>query len=630
MENEIKANLLKRIDALRTHQHSDGSWRFMFEGSVMTDAFMIMTLRALDIENEALIKQLVERILYMQTADGVWKLYEDEKAGNLSATVQAYTALLFSGHVKRDDRLLRKAERFILHHGGLEKTHFMTKWMLAVHGLYPWPRFFYVPLSLLLLPTYTPLNFYELSTYARIHFAPMMIAANKKMSIKSKSTPDIRHLFSSPNRDLHDTWYDEYRSVSSFLTNELKKLATFPSYIQGLGYREAERYILERIEKDGTLNSYASATFFMIYALLALNYQKNSPVIQSAISGLESLVTKTNEFYHLENSTSTVWDTALLSYALQEAGVSSDDEMIQKSLRYLLKKQHTKRGDWHIHNPGVSPGGWGFSHINTINPDLDDTSAALRALSRKAAIDESVRAAWQRGTTWLLSMQNQSGGFAAFEKNTDNPLFTYIPLENAQDAATDPPTPDLTGRVLEYVGKYAGMKQHHPSIQAAVKWLLSQQHRNGSWYGRWGVCYIYGTWAAVTGLRAVGVERSHPQLAKAVQWLKQIQHEDGGWGESCESAAVKTYKPLTFSTPSQTAWALDALISVCRKEDEVITRGMKFLLKAHDLPKRQLHYPTGIGLPGQYYIYYHSYNDIFPMLTFAHYLHKKKTESNRT
>ncbi|WP_204166748.1 squalene--hopene cyclase [Bacillus sp. CGMCC 1.16541] len=622
MNHKIQAEINKRVETLRAHQHQDGSWRYMFEGSVMTDAFMIMTLRTLEVKNEQLIQRLVNRLLHLQTSDGVWKLHEDEKRGNLSTTVQAYTALLFSGHFKREDRLLRKAERFILHHGGLEKTHFMTKWMLAVHGLYPWPRCFYVPLSLLLLPTYSPLNFYELSAYARIHFAPMMIAANKKLNVQSTWTPDIRYLIRSTNRDLHDTWYDEYRSVSSFFTTELKRLASLPSYIQRLGYQAAERYMLDRIEKDGTLNSYASATFFMIYALLALKYKKDSPLIQSALFGLTNLVTNANGFDHLENSTSTVWDTALLSYALQEAGVSSTDKMIERSLHYLLSKQHTKQGDWVIHNPGALPGGWGFSHINTINPDLDDTSAALRALSRKAIRDETVRMAWQRGTSWLLSMQNKDGGFAAFEKNTNHPLFTYIPLENAEDAATDPSTPDLTGRVLEYLGTYAGMNQHHPSIQSAMNWLLSQQHRDGSWYGRWGVCYIYGTWAAVTGLRAVGVERSHSQIAKAIQWLKSIQHEDGGWGESCESAVLKTYKPLSFSTPSQTAWALDALISVCSINDKAITKGMQFLLEANELPHHQRHYPTGIGLPGQFYINYHSYNEIFPLLTFGHYLQR--------
>lgn len=276
-----------------------------------------------------------------------------------------------------------------------------------------------------------------------------------------------------------------------------------------------------------------------------------------------------------------------------------------------------KKADWRIHNPSASPGGWGFSNINTNHPDNDDTAAVLRALTQLSALDPVYFEAWNRGSAWLLSMQNRDGGFGAFEKNVNNPIFASIPLENAKDAAVDPSTADLTGRVLEYLGNFAGLTKDHPSIQAAVAWLLHQQEQNGSWYGRWGVCYIYGTWAAITGLKAAGLSNSHPAIAKAVKWLVSIQNKDGGFGESCRSSEVKTYMPLGFSTPSQTAWALDALLCVMDKKDTVIQRSVKRLMKPFD--EKSSAYPTGIGLPKQFYIHYHSYNKIFPLLALSHY-----------
>ncbi|MBY0028426.1 squalene--hopene cyclase [Priestia aryabhattai] len=616
---EVQLEIQRRIAYLRPTQKNDGSFRYCFETGVMPDAFLIMLLRTFDLDKEVLIKQLTERIVSLQNEDGLWTLFDDEEH-NLSATIQAYTALLYSGYYQKNDRILRKAERYIIDSGGISRAHFLTRWMLCVNGLYEWPKLFYLPLSLLFVPTYVPLNFYELSTYARIHFVPMMVAGNKKFSLTSRHTPSLSHLDVREQKQEPDETAQESRT-SIFLVDHLKQLASLPSYIHKLGYQAAERYMLERIEKDGTLYSYATSTFFMIYGLLALGYKKDSFVVQKAIDGICSLLSTCSGHVHVENSTSTVWDTALLSYALQEAGVPQQDPMIKGTTRYLKKRQHTKLGDWQFHNPNTAPGGWGFSDINTNNPDLDDTSAAIRALSRRAQTDTDYLESWQRGINWLLSMQNKDGGFAAFEKNTDSILFTYLPLENAKDAATDPATADLTGRVLECLGNFAGMNKSHPSIKAAVKWLFDHQLDNGSWYGRWGVCYIYGTWAAITGLRAVGISASDPRIIKAINWLKSIQQEDGGFGESCYSASLKKYVPLPFSTPSQTAWALDALMTICPLKDRAVEKGIKFLLNPN-LTEQQIHYPTGIGLPGQFYIQYHSYNDIFPLLALAHYAKK--------
>ncbi|WP_226666636.1 squalene--hopene cyclase [Metabacillus litoralis] len=622
----ITNEITTKIKELKVLQKPDGSWDFCFEGGLMTDAFMIIILRSIDTQSEQeekLINKLAQRISKQQTPNGSWRAYPDEHAGNLSVTVQAYTALLFSGFYSREDSSMKKAEVFIKGNGGLSETHFMTKWMLAANGLFQWSSIFYIPMTFLLLPNSFPLNFYQLSTYARIHFIPMMIVANKKFKLQSRHTPNLNHLYSSSYKRTADPWdlATYTRSQNNPLLHEINKLLKLPANFHRLGYQQAETYMLKRIEDDGTLYSYASATFFMIYSLLSLGYTKQSPLIKNAIRGLKKLINSDCNF-HLENSTSKVWDTALISYALQEASGEDEIKMVSQSVNYLLAKQHTKKGDWKIHNPNISPGGWGFSHNNTLNPDNDDTSAVLRALTRQAQSKKKVTEAWYKGVTYLLSMQNTDGGWAAFEKNTDFKLLTYIPLENAQDAAIDPSTADLTGRTLEFLGNYAGLTLQNPNIKAAVDWLVSHQEKDGSWYGRWGVCYLYGTWAAITGLVAVGMPTDASVIKRGVKFLENTQLPDGGWGESCRSSEIKRYVPLNFSTPSQTSWALDALIMANRSHTDFVKNGVFHLLDRNSFNNRSQSYPTGIGLPGQFFINYHSYNYIFPLITLSHYRNK--------
>ncbi|MGG4490492.1 squalene--hopene cyclase [Metabacillus idriensis] len=615
--NELNKQIKSMTDELRQLQQNDGSFRFCFEGGPMTDAFMIILLRSLQDNDEVLIKKLANRLLNLQSDEGTWKLYEDEKEGNLTGTVQAYTALLSTGLYKKSDPLLNRAESFIVSQGGLANVHFMTKWFLAVNGLYPWPKFFRFPLAYLLLPAKSPISMYQLSSYARIHFMPMILAMNKRYVHRTNPSINLSHLYVSKPRSIDWLSFTDSHRTKQIFIETLRSFAGFPAYVHRTGENAAEKYMLQRIEADGTLYSYASATFFMIYALLSLGYKENSTQIKQAVAGLKSIIYQDDNLTTLENSTSTVWDTALLSYCLQKAGIPSHDSMILNASSYLLSRQHVKKADWRIHNPSASPGGWGFSNINTNHPDNDDTAAVLRALTQLSALDPVYFEAWNKGSSWLLSMQNRDGGFGAFEKNVNNPIFASIPLENAKDAAIDPSTADLTGRVLEYFGNFAGLTKEHPSIQAAVAWLLHQQEQNGSWYGRWGVCYIYGTWAAITGLKAAGLSNSHPAINKAVNWLLSIQKEDGGFGESCRSSEVKTYMPLAFSTPSQTAWALDALLCVMDKKDEAIQKAVKRLMQPFD--EKSSAYPTGIGLPKQFYIHYHSYNKIFPLLALSHY-----------
>jgi sporulenol synthase len=380
--------------------------------------------------------------------------------------------------------------------------------------------------------------------------------------------------------------------------------------------------MLDRIEPDGTLYTYSTSTFFMIFALLAQGYSPQHPRIVHAMEGLKSAVCQTQDGAHLQLATSAVWDTSLITYALQLSGMNSSHPPLQRSLRYLLRKQQSTYGDWKIRNPQGKPGGWGFSDHNTMNPDIDDTTAALRAIHPQMKTDQTAAAAWKRGLDWLLSMQNDDGGWPAFEKNTDSPLIRQLPIEGSDTVSTDPSSADLTGRTLEFLGNYAGLHQSEPHVDKGIRWLLRQQRADGSWYGRWGVAYIYGTWAALTGMIAAGVSADSPAIQKAVNWLMKQQNADGGWGESCKSDEKQAYVALGASTPSQTAWAVDALIAVFPEPPPAVERGIHYLLQSGHALDWTTSYPTGGGRPGGIYFAYHSYRWIWPLMALSHYQNK--------
>ncbi|MCL6458201.1 MAG: squalene--hopene cyclase [Gorillibacterium sp.] len=604
-------------------QQPDGTWRFCFENGTTIDAYVIILLRTLNIHNEVLIRQLHDRILTEQQPDGSWKLYLDEAEGNLSASIEAYYALLYSGYSLKTDESMVRAKRFIQSKGGLGKvTSILTKAILAATGQMKWPvSISSIPLEVLLLPPFFPIDFFDFSGYSRVHLTPMLIMADRHYSLKTAQTPDLGELqVSRINTDVE--YSREYQELLDSIQWGRSRLIGSPRYIHQAAIRKAEQFILQRIEADGTLYSYASSTILMILSLLALGYDQHHPLIAHAIQGIIAMRCSTDDKTTMQNSPSTVWDTALLTYAMQEAGVTDDHVAIQKAAAYLLSRQHDKTADWSIHNPNAIPGGWGFSETNTMNPDVDDTTAALRVIRSLSSSDLSYQDSWNRGLHWVISMQNEDGGWPAFEKNTNKEMLTWLAIEGAKSAAIDPSEADLTGRTLEYLGNFSGLDHRHEFIKRGTTWLINHQEKNGSWYGRWGICYIYGTWAALTGLEAVGISSNHHALQKAVKWLLSIQNSDGGWGESCRSDRLLRYVPLGESTPSQTAWALDALIAVHPQPTAEIDKGIYRLIASLEENNEITSYPTGAGLPGNFYVHYHSYRYIWPLLTLSHYRKK--------
>jgi len=621
---QVESEINRIVMTLRNRQAADGSWRMCVDAGPRIDAYMILLMRSLQISDEALIRRLSERIAALQTNNGSWKIYDDEDKGNVSATIECYYALLWAGSYRKTDENMIAARQFILSEGGLSRASLLTKIILAVTGQYPWEKHPLLPIEILALPSHFPINLYDFSGSARVHMVPILVLSDKSFVIRTDGNPELSDLWDEPeSRPISPSLSNEhsiaYRSILESIQSGIQQLFLMPQQIHATAQRKAEQYMLERIEADGTFYSYSSATILMIYALLALGYPINHPVITRAFNGLKSMLCQANSKLLLQNFTSTVWDTALISTALQAAGVTVYDPSIRMSGHYLQSRQHVRYGDWSVHNPDIPPGGWGFSNINTINPDVDDTTAALRAIRGLASYDATFRESWDRGMNWLISMQNRDGGWAAFEKNTDKRVLAWIPLENAADVIIDPSTADLTGRTVEFLGRYAGWNMQNEKLLSAVRWLMDHQEKDGSWYGRWGICYIYGTWAALTGMMAVGVSPQHPSVQRAVRWLLDIQNADGGWGESCKSDIVKRYVPLGASTPSQTAWAIEALLAVFQQTTPEIDKGIRCLLELGGSQDWRTSYPTGGGLPGNFYLHYHSYRHIWPLMTLSRF-----------
>ncbi|WP_329602900.1 terpene cyclase/mutase family protein [Terrilactibacillus tamarindi] len=563
----------------------------------------------------------IESNYQKQRANGSWTLFHDEGDGNLSATIEAYYALLFSGLKLKHDPKMQLARKFIISKGGLHQANTFTKIMLAISGQYKWPENIQIPIEFILLPNSFIVNLFDLSVFSRANFIPILMLADYNYSINKIDAPDLSDLLEG-REDVLFTDDPDYRSIVNLVKEGVQSLMSLPEEAHEAALSKAEQYMMGRIEPDGTLLSYFSSTFLMIFALLARGYKKEHPIITQAVQGLKSMVCKIDGDHHVQYTTANVWNTTLISYALQEAGIGHQEAVVQKANRYLLSRQHTKFGDWAIHNSRALPGGWGFSHINTMNPDVDDTSAALRAFRSAAQTNHHYLQSWKLGIQWIMSMQNDDGGWPAFERNVDKQFLTWLPIEEAQDILIDPSSADLTGRTLHFLGESTTLEHHHPVIQKGINWLLDHQEDAGYWPGRWGIYYLYGTWAAVTGMVSAGVNIKHPAIQKALRWILSIQNKDGGWGESCRSDKEKRYIPLKTSTRTHTAWAIDALIAASKRVTPEIKNGIDFLTSNNEQEDWVHHYPKGKGMAGAFYIHYHSYDLIWPLLALSHYQKK--------
>lgn len=629
--------LKKTSDTLLDLQHPDGYWWFTLEANEAIGAEFIHLMHFLGEVDPSIQKGLANRILQAQREDGSWGLYHTAP-GDLSATVECYLSLRLAGFPSRDSRLQRTRD-FILQQGGLTEVRVFTRIHLALFGLIPWELCPMMPPEIILLPPWAPLNIYHFSSWARASIVPLLVILNKKPVVRLEGI-DLEELYKEPA--------GERKWAPSRKTNPLSIERLFVVIDKGLKYLDRVPFkpwrnptfekgidwVWEHLQK--TEDIYPAMAYGAM-AFKAFGFSNNSPQIQTALRGLKSFQQKYDgdtlpplpfsleavpgAAIHQQCCVSPVWDTPWALLALMETGLlKRGDPRLLEAGRWLLSKEIVNpHGDWRFRNPEGVAGGWSFEFKNEYFPDVDDTIEVLTVLQDIPIPEEEKKPAIDRGLQWLLSMQNNDGGWGAFDKNNDLDLVNKIPFSD-HGACLDPSTPDITGRAVELLVKM-GMRHEDKVLKRAIRFLKKSQEDFGGWYGRWGVNYIYGTWAVLTGLAALG--EANPlsrEVRKACQWLRSVQNEDGGFSESPESYITKKFLPYPESVPSQTAWGVMGLIAGGEIDSSAVRKGIRFLLVQADASGQwEEKYFTGTGFPGHFYIRYHGYRYYFPLLALARY-----------
>ena len=575
------------------------------------------------------MERAVPEIIRHQNADGGWPIFAGGPS-NISASVKAYFALKLMGY--GPDHPVLAARTKILDLGGATECNTFTKIYLCFLGQYDWEAVPAVPPEIVLFPNWFWFNLYEISSWSRAILVPLSIAYAKKPFKKIPAEMGIDELFvdGRHGNHLHLKWAEKKISWRNFFL-VLNRVVHFCErfHIRPLRYlalKKAERWMLERFEKSDGLGAIYPGILNSIVALRCLGYSTDDPQVIRALSEFEKLgidepgiADHSERTFRMQPCMSPVWDTALAMFALGESGVPKDDPRMLKAADWILSKEVRAKGDWAVKVPNVEPGGWYFEFNNEFYPDVDDSAMVLLGLDKVENPRERYQhEVSQRAIDWIFAMQCKSGGWASFDKDNTRMVFQNIPFAD-HNAMLDPPTVDITGRVLEMLAAY-GVSGDDKRVKKAIKFILSEQEPDGSWFGRWGVNYIYGTMLVLRGLQAMGVDHHEPYVQQGAEWLRMVQNSDGGWGESCGSYDDPTTRGIGPSTPSQTAWAVMGLLAAGDTRSESVQRGILYLLEAQwpDGHWDEDEY-TGTGFPRVFYLAYHLYRDYFPLIALSTY-----------
>lgn len=560
-------------------------------------------------------------ILRRQLPDGGFNIYAGGPA-EVSATVKAYFALKLAG-IPAEDPRLRAARDRVLALGGIQAANSYVKINLSLFGLFPRECCPSIPPEMMLLPG----NFiYQMSSWTRAIVIPLSIihAFNPCRAVPEGF--NVSELFvpgGSKYEWLKDRQFLTWRNI--FLS--LDRIAKFcekhgPKVVRTKAIRRAEQWMLERTKYSDGLAAIYPSMQYVIMALDLLGYSSDHPDRAEAERQFNALMVDDGERFFFQPCFSPVWDTAIAMHALGEAD-SAPPEVMTRTVDWLLTKEVRRKGDWSVKRPETEPSGWYFEFANEFYPDIDDTAMVLLGMQYGTASNEAAqKACTRRAVNWLLAMQCRDGGWAAFDVDNNWEALSHVPFAD-HNAMLDPSCPDITGRVLEALCRY-GLAETNTSVRRGVDFLLRTQEQDGSWYGRWGVNYIYGTFLAVRGLRAAGMDDREACILRAGEWLRSIQNADGGWGESCESYTNQSFAPAG-STPSQTAWAILGLLASGDETSGSLQQGIEYLIetqKADGTWDESL--CTGTGFPQVFYLSYHLYRDSFPLLALATYRKLKR------
>ncbi len=608
---------------LLDQQHGEGYWHGPLEANAEMNAeYIIFThfMDCVDPEQEAKLKKL---LLELQQPDGSWSLFPGGE-GYLSTSIEAYFALKLAG-MRAGDEEMGQARRWILSHGGVIKSGSLARFYLAAMGQVPWEVTTAVPVEISLLPNWFPFNVYELSSWARGTLFGLMLLQAAQPVVKVSYEAGILELYIEPP---HFTRFRPPPAKSRLSLRGLLNLSdgllrTYNRHpIKSLRARAlscAENWLLEHQEANGSWGGIEPCYLLSAMALKGLGYRSDHPALKKAVEASRELIWDFGDKSLYMPCVSPNWDTGLAAKALLESGLSPADPALGRAARWLIDHQIFKRGDWSIKRPNLEPGGWAFEFYNDCYPDVDDSAVILCVLAATHFDDSAAsERALRVGSNWVMGMQSRDGGFAAFDADNDSNWLNQLPFADVE-AVTDPTCPDLTGRVLEMMAA-VGYRAEHPVARRAIAWLKQEQEPDGSWWGRWGVNYVYGTFSALAGLRAIGVEVKEPWIRRAVAWLKDHQNADGGWGESPLSDKDRAWRGRGTSTASQTAWALIGLLA---GEDEIsdsVTRGVDWLLeRQNETGAWDETESTGTGFPNHFYLRYHLYAHYFPLMALGRF-----------
>jgi squalene-hopene/tetraprenyl-beta-curcumene cyclase len=555
------------------------------------------------------IGRACQSILERQLADGGFAIYRGGPA-ELNATIKAYCALKLAGYSPESEPM-RRARRSILHLGGLQGANSYVKINLSLFGLYPRQHAPSVPPEIVLLPGNV---LYEMSSWTRSILVPLSIVQARGSNRRAPAGFDLNELL-LPGVSMKLPKRNRLSVLFHHLDRVFKVWEKRGSQrIRDAAIRQAEQWILHRTRFTEGLGAIYPAMMYFIMALDALGYPKDHPDLVDAVRHFESLLIETPARFLFQPCLPPIWDTALTVFALGEAGIR-DDQRMTRAADWLLSKEVRRKGDWSVKRPDTEPSGWAFEFANEFYPDIDDTAQVLLALLHARASDPQAQAACERrAINWLLAMQSEDGGWAAFDVDNNWAVLNQVPFAD-HNAMLDPTCPDITGRVLESLCRrgLAG----HDAVRRGVEYLLQAQEKDGSWYGRWGVNYIYGSFLAMRGLAASGAAGSRDAMARAAAWLRSVQNADGGWGESCASYDRDHFAPAP-SCPSQTAWALLGLEAASDRDSVAARRGLQFLLdRCHPDGTWTEDATTGTGFPTVFYLTYAMYRNYFPLLALA-------------
>ena len=617
----------RTLDRARDHllglQHPGGWWQGELETNVTMDAEDLLLRQFLGVRDDAATAAAARWIRSRQRADGSWANFFGGP-GDLSTTVEAYLALRLAGDAP-DAPHLARARDWIVARGGVEATRVFTRIWLALSGLWSWDDLPVIPPELIWLPSWFPLNIYDWGCWARQTIVALAVVQSFRPSrplpfgideLKAGLTPGRRP--DDPGRRTADPWARFFAALDRAL-----HLYRPVKPIRRAALRRCAEWIIARQERDGCWGGIQPPWVYSLMALHLLGYDLEHPVMRRGLGGLDRFTiteeTPDGPVRRLEACQSPVWDTVLAMTALADAGLPADHPALVAAARWVLGEEIRGPGDWQVRRPDLAPGGWAFEFDNDNYPDTDDTAEVILALRRVSLPANEAKPAIERGLRWLAGMQSRDGGWGAFDADNTRELVTKLPFCDF-GAVIDPPSADVTAHILEAFAA-EGLAGSLPARRGG-EWLLRAQQPDGSWFGRWGANYVYGTGAVVPALIAAGVRPSKPAIRRAVAWLEARQNDDGGWGEDLRSYDDPALAGRGASTASQTAWALLALLAAGERHGEAAERGVRWLAgtQRDDGSWDEPAY-TGTGFPGDFYINYHLYRLAFPVSALGRYVH---------